>query len=243
MTGFFLFRPYEEKAASKLTAPTKRARDLFQNYDLGRWTGQLSESTFRDGLSYLDLLDRIPADFFASTTSESWADIGSRDFAYAWALVHFLTHRKVLVSALQGNEITGNRFYRDFSTQKKRSDFHLKQIKKVFPQIQFSYVAGDTRKYPVHTDGVFWFFPFVTGSAHRAWGLAPAQFQPAELLGAVTAVKMVVFHFGDEERDLFQGLMEKQRPSHRRIFSEAVEGSLHPSEEKIWVTTWIGPRD
>ncbi|MBL7715251.1 MAG: hypothetical protein JNL01_07250 [Bdellovibrionales bacterium] len=235
----FLFRNYSEKPDTDLRPVTERGRELFKKYDLEKLKGRISAKTFRDGISYLDLLDQIPKEALVRAGSKGpWVDVGSRDFAYAWSLSIYLESKSMVWDGLEGIEVTGTKFFKDLSTPKKRADFHLSDLSRVYPQKRFRYHAKDVRSQPMTASGIFWFFPFVTLSAHKKWGLSARDFNPSETLKSVQAPVWIVANFTQTEAELFRNEMAKAHPSYSRVFSQVIEGGLHPSPHPIVISVW-----
>ncbi len=184
-----------------------RERALRERYDLGPLYRASMRGAYRENLYVLDVLDREVAPL--ARGAARGVDVGSKDFAYAFALERFLrrqggTRRPELV----GVEVDGHVVYRDLHSRADRARVNVARTGN--PRVRYE-VADFLDVEAGPADLVTIFYPFVTRFALLAWGLPLSAFRPRELLARAAAALapgglLVVFNHTLEEREALHAL-------------------------------------
>ncbi len=243
--------PIKEAAHDELNSyfpPTERGRQLVDRYGLVPWSGKLSRSTWDELLGTLDLLDQIPVHFFGEGAGKgakdgrvfNALDVGAKSWRYLGALKSWLERQfsaDVGSIALTGVELDAFRLYRNLRTGFSYGRYFAKQ----FSEEKFCcrYEAMDVLDWQKRADLISWFFPFVTPSAHLAWGLPEKLFEPAAIFSHVERLlypggRLLMANPGEWEWEIAKQLMGRLK----LIFETRVTGSLHPSPYPIFVSVW-----
>jgi hypothetical protein len=240
--------PFREAASGRdqpIRPPTERGQALFEKYRLASWAEKVSRETLDECLGVLDLLDRIPPEIVFSATVRGRKparvlDVGSKNWRYLGALDAWLGGNEVEAN-VEGVEIDAYRIYSNLRTRISCA----RHFSAMFsgPERSYTYRAGDVAELIRPLELATWFFPFVSPAPHRAWGLPRRVFNPSSVFQHVERLiipggKLVMCNQGDWEWAEAQKLFFRDRLRLRLILQDVVEGSLHPSDQPIFLTVW-----
>ena len=171
-----------------------RVDDLAGRYDLLPLVAACGPDERAESLYVLDLLDRHGLADPDGTGAGRALDVGSKNGAYLPGLATGWPHGWDAV------ELDAHRRYWTLRTRRA----HGEAMAAAFPGCRFH--AADVRSLDGSYARITWFLPFVLEAPHRAWGLPPATFAPAEVLAHVLARlapggRMLVVNQGEAEAE------------------------------------------
>jgi SAM-dependent methyltransferase len=221
--------------------PTLRGRTLFESYQLARFEERVCRETIEECLGTLDLLDHIPASELlngavTARTPIQALDVGAKNWRYSGALAAWLSAHG-LEARVDGVELDAYRVYSNLRTRMSYARHYCEAFSS--EAIELRYHAGDIQDWIKPADLITWLFPFVSPAPHRAWGLPLKHFDPQPLFAHVERLlvpggRLVMFNQGDWEFEAAKSLFQ----SLRLRYQEVVEGSLHASDQPIFLTLW-----
>ena len=176
---------------------------LEKTYHLQGFREHATSVEYRESLYLIDLMERFcPVPRLRNPVAA--LDVGSKNFAYARGLHHFLRYaggappRQV---ALTGIEVDPYQVYADLHARHDYARYHTRGLEGC------RYLTGDVTGHDARYDLITWFLPFVTEYAHRKWGLPGHLFAPDRLLRHVHGLLadggvLILANREEEERDI-----------------------------------------
>lgn len=184
-----------------------RERELRARYRLDPLWSCSTRLDYRENLYVLDALEVAYGGPRATRSGKGplrVVDVGSKNFAYAFALDRFFRSdgRGASAPSVLGVELDGHVVYRDFRARRDHAEAYAAQTAN--PSVRYV-VADFCDLNEGEFDVVTMFFPFVTRHALLRWGLPERHFTPERLFAKASEAcargELLVASQTEEERD------------------------------------------
>ncbi|MBM4374714.1 MAG: hypothetical protein FJ095_06490 [Deltaproteobacteria bacterium] len=183
-----------------------RERELRGRYELERLRTASTRLDYRENLYVLEALERALEGGRAPRRADGplrVVDVGSKNFAYAFALERYFRRASGGPPKLLGVEVDGHVVYRDWRARCDYAEAYARQTGN--EQVRYRVADFCALEAAEPFDVVTMFFPFVTRHALVRWGLPARFFAPARLFAKAAALcpsgPVVIASHTEEERD------------------------------------------
>jgi len=229
----------EDKPFDSYLPATQRGKELFDCYQLNRFSQKLSKEYLNETLGTLDLLDRVSLENLPVV--QSGLDVGSKNWSYLPAIDVWL-EKKINQNKdpipFYGVEIDSYRIYQNLTTRYAVAQYFCKQLSN--QKINYHFLPQDIRMFFKRVSLITWFLPFVHLDTHLSWGLPKNLFYPKEVFNHVVNCleiggNLILANQTESEWEVSEAILSEKL---KLINVQEVTNSLHPSAYPIFLSLW-----